>query len=223
MILLQDLVERQKDRVQAVLNILLESPYFYKQDHEEYFLFLARYTREFTAFFEAFYGWQLVVDTKCARLYKPMWYNQRIKPRNREMFDFTKRNECLSFMLLLEFFEQRLEEDSASVDEHENIKFRFGELLMFEGQRFRELFPEDVEAFSDEQVRQILRDVFPQLEKYRFLEKIVPPSDEDIGQDDTIYECLPALWHYSVQRISRPLEEASIDNTIKSAEGGEKT
>jgi hypothetical protein len=123
------------------------------------------------------------------------------------MFDFTKRNECLAFMLLLEFFEQRLEEDSASVDEHENIKFRFGELLMFEGQRFRELFPEDTDSFSDEQVRQLLRPIIPQLEKYRFLDKLDPPSDEIIEQDDTIYECLPALWHYSVQRISRPLEE----------------
>ena len=110
-------------------------------------------------------------------------------------------------MLLLEFFEQRLEEDSASVDEHENIKFRFGELLMFEGQRFRELFPEDTDSFSDEQVRQLLRPIIPQLEKYRFLDKLDPPSDEIIEQDDTIYECLPALWHYSVQRISRPLEE----------------
>ena len=184
---LQDLVERQKDRVQAVLNILLESPYFYKKDHEESFLFLSRYQREFSAFFETFYGWQLVVDAKCARLYKPDWYNSAITPKNREMFDFTRRNECLAFMLLLEFFEQRLEEDSASVDEHENIKFRFGELLMFEGQRFRELFPEEAETFSDEQVRQILRPVIPQLEKFRFLEKLDPPSDEIIEQDDTIY------------------------------------
>ncbi len=209
MISLQELAERQKDRVQAVLNILLESPYFYKKDHEESFLFLARYQREFSAFFETFYNWQLVVDAKCARLYKPDWHNSAITPKNREMFDFTKRNECLAFMLLLEFFEQRLEEDSASVDEQENIKFRFGDLLQFEGLRFRELFPEDAEIFSDEQVRQLLRPVIPQLEKYRFLEKLDPPSDELIEQDDTIYECLPALWHYSVQRISRPLEEES--------------
>lgn len=210
---LQDLVERQKDRVQAVLNILLESPYFYKRDHEESFLFLVRYQREFGAFFETFYGWQLVVDAKCARLYKPDWYNASITPKNREMFDFTKRNECLAFMLLLEFFEQRLEEESASVDEAENIRFRFGDLLAFEGQRFRELFPEEAEAYSDEQVRQILRPVFPQLEKFRFLEKLDPPSDETLEPDDFIYECLPALWHYSVQRISRPLEEEAGDRS----------
>ena len=93
------------------------------------------------------------------------------------------------------------------MDEHENIKFRFGDLLQFEGQRFRELFPEDAESFSDEQVRQILRPIIPQLLIFRFLEELAHPSDEIIEQDDTIYECLPALWHYSVQRISRPLEE----------------
>ena len=40
-----DLLQKQKARVQAVLNILLESPYFYKTDNEENFLFLRRYQR----------------------------------------------------------------------------------------------------------------------------------------------------------------------------------
>jgi len=202
-----DLLQKQKARVQAVLNILLESPYFYKTDHEENFLFLRRYQREFTGFFEETFGWQLVIDTKCARLYKETWYNERITPSNRDLFNFTRRDECVAFMLLLEFFEKKLEEDSASVEEPENIRFRFGDLLLFQRNRFLELFPDQACNYADEDVRKIMRPVMPQLEKYRFLLKIDPPDDEMIEPDDTIYECLPALWHYSVQRISRPIDE----------------
>jgi len=203
-----DLIQKQKSRVQAVLNILLESPYFYKTDHEENFLFLRRYQREFAGFFEETFGWQLVADPKCARLYKATWYNERITPSNRDLFNFTKRDECVAFMLLLEFFEHKLEEDSASVEEPENIRFRFGDLLLFERNRFLELFSEQAGSYTEEDVRKIMRPVMPQLEKYRFLLKIDPPDDETIEPDDTIYECLPALWHYSVQRISRPIDEA---------------
>ena len=203
-----DLLSKQKARVQAVLNILLESPYFYKTDHEEHFLFLRRYQREFASFFDDTFGWQLVLDPKCARLYKEAWYNDRITPSNRDLFNFTKRDECLAFMLLLEFFEHKLEEDSASVEEPENIRFRFGELLLFERTRFLELFTDQADSYSEEDVRKIMRPVMPQLEKYRFLVKIDPPDDETVEPDDTIYECLPALWHYSVQRISRPIDEA---------------
>jgi hypothetical protein len=203
-----DLLKKQKARVQAVLNILLESPYFYKTDHEEHFLFLRRYQREFAGFFEETFGWQLIADPKCARLYKETWYNERITPSNRDLFNFTKRDECVAFMLLLEFFESKLEEDSASVEEPDNIRVRFGDLLLFARNRFLELFPDQADSYSDEDVRKIMRPVMPQLEKYRFLVKIDPPDDEAVEPDDTIYECLPALWHYSVQRISRPIDEA---------------
>lgn len=203
-----ELLSKQKTRVQAVLNILLESPYFYKTDHEEHFLFLRRYLREFSGFFDETFGWKLVLDPKCARLYKETWYNDRITPSNRDLFNFTKRDECVAFMLLLEFFEQKLEEDASSVEEPDNIRFRFGELLLFERTRFLELFPGQADGYSEEDVRKIMRPVMPQLEKYRFLLKIDPPDDEAIEPDDTIYECLPALWHYSVQRISRPVGES---------------
>lgn len=203
----EELLQKNRSRVQAVLNTLLESPYFYKSDHSENFLFLRRYQREFTSFFENNFGWQLMLDSKCARLYKETWYNNAITPTNRDIFNFTRRDECLAFMLLLEFFENRLEQESATVDEPDNIRFRFGDLLIFQQSRFVEILPDEADSYSDESVRRILRSVMPQLEKYRFLLRIPPPSDETIQPDDTIYECLPALWHYSVQRISRPLND----------------
>lgn len=200
----RELLQQQRRRVQAVLNILLESPYFYRGDNEEYFLFLRRYESAFAAFFLENFGWRLIVDAKCARLYKEEWYNEKITPGNRDIFNFTRRDECLSFMLLLEFFERRLEEESATVEEPENIRFRFGELLLYVHGRFQEIFPAE-EAYSEESVRRIMRAVMPQLEKYRFLLRIVPPRDENIGSDDTIYECLPALWHYSVGELANSI------------------
>lgn len=197
---------RQPARVRAVLNLLLESPYFYRSDDEEPFLFLRRHQRAFATYFEDHFGWQLIADGKCARLYKDTWHNPAITPANRDLFDFTKRDECIAFMLLLEFFEHKLEEESIGVDDAENLRFRFGDLLLFERERFVELFPETPDTYTEEDVRRILRAVMPQLERYRFLLRIRPPRDEWIEPDDTIYECLPALWHYSVHRLSRPVE-----------------
>ncbi|MGI6099827.1 MAG: DUF2398 family protein [Lentisphaerae bacterium] len=192
-------------KVQAVLNVLLEAPYFYKSDDEDLFLFLLRYKREFAAFFESHFGWTLVTDAKCARIYKPRWYNDRITPSNRDCFNFTRRDDCIAFMLLLEFFESRTEAESVSVDDPDNYRFRFGELFEFQRDRFRELFPDAADSYGDEEVRRILRGVMPTLERYRFLLRIRPPADENVTSDEVIYECLPALWHYSATAVSRPV------------------
>lgn len=205
---MNELLQSHPGRVQAVLNILLESPYFYKSDHEDHFFFLRRHQKEFAAFFRQHFNWALVMDAKAARLYKPDWFNPAITPGRRDMFTFTRRDDCIGFMLLLEFFEHRLEQESAGVEDAENLRFRFGELLQYSGARFRELFSEQAEAYSDEAVRsRVLRPIMPVLEKYRFLARIDPPADEPVSDDDTIYEALPALWHYNVNRLSRPLAE----------------
>ena len=44
--------EQTAQNVRAVLNILLESPYFYKTDDERLFLVLMRHKRAFEAFFD---------------------------------------------------------------------------------------------------------------------------------------------------------------------------
>lgn len=205
------LLQQYPTRVQAVLNILIESPYFYKTDAEDLFFFLRRHLKEFTTFFKTHFNWELTLDTKCARLYKPEWFNPRITPGNRDMFNFTKRDECIAFMLLLEFFEHRLETESASVEDAENLRFRFGDFLHYAHGRFQELFADQAETYSEEYVRaKALRPIMPQLEKYRFLERLAPPADEPVDYDDTIYEALPALWHYNVHRLSRPVAEGEV-------------
>ena len=50
--------EQTAVNVRAVLNILLESPYFYKTDDERLFHVLMRYKRAFAAFFDKFFGWE---------------------------------------------------------------------------------------------------------------------------------------------------------------------
>jgi len=207
-----DLLERYRDRVQPVLNILLESPYFYPQDNDDAFRFLSRYKHEFARFFADHFGWELIIDSKCARVYKPRWHNEAITPANRELFNFSRRDECIAFMLLLEFFEHKLEVESITVDDHENLRFKFGELLEYTFQRFHELYPENKTNYTEEVVRaKIVRPIMPQLEKYRLLAKIMPPKDEPIGEEDTIYEALPALYHYNVTRLSRPVEELATE------------
>jgi hypothetical protein len=196
-------------KVQAALNVLLEAPYFYKTDDEDLFLFIRRHQKEFDAFLESHFGWQLVADAKCARVYKPRWYNESITPSKRDMFNFTTRNDCVAFMLLMEFFETKIEEEAIGIDDPDNLRFRFGNLLEFEHRRFQEIFPESAADYDDEDVRRILRNIMPVLERYRFILKIDPPADENINPDEVIYECLPALWHYNASALSRPVEPDS--------------
>ncbi len=210
---LGELLTQKRERVQKVLNILLESPYFYRGDCDEAFCFLRRYKHEFSRFFEEMFGWELMMDGKCARVYKSVWHNPEITPTNRDVFHFNKKNEQIAFMLLLEFFERQIERESISVEDQENLRFRFGELLHTVAERFRELYPQQKADFTEELVRaKILRPMMPQLEKYRFLKRIKPPKDELITPEDTIYEALPALYHYNVTRLSRPIEETGAND-----------
>lgn len=199
--------EQTAVNVRAVLNILLEAPYFYKTDDERLFLVLMRYKRAFEAFFEKFFAWKLVMDGKCARLYKPKWFNEKITLPNRDMFTFTKRDECMAFLLLLEFFERECREQGVTADDRENLRFRFGDLLEYTSSRFRALMSGKEENYTDERVRQILKGIMPQLEKYRFLHKVKPSADDSVSEIETIFECLPAMWHYQAAELAKPVTE----------------
>jgi len=205
---LATLLRRSNYKVQAVLNVLLESSYFYAVDDHDLFLFLRRHRREFSEFFKLFYGWRLIIDSKCARVYKADWYNRAITPANRSLFQFTKRDECLAFMMLLEFFEQQLEENGMTVEDKENLRFHFGDLLNYSHNRFQELFPEQGQRYSQEYLRsKIWKPVMPELEKHRFLTKIKPPEDMQGSEQDLIYEAMPALYHYNTAALARMVPE----------------
>ena len=198
--------EQTAQSVRSVLNILLESPYFYKEDDERLFLVLMRHKRAFEAFFDKFFGWTLVMDAKCARLYKPKWFNEKITLPNRDMFTFTKRDDCMAFLLVIEFFERECREQSVTADDRDNLRFRFGDLLEYAAARFRKLMEGKEENYTDERVRQILKGIMPQLEKYRFLRKIKPSADDSVSEAETIFECLPAMWHYQAAQLAQTID-----------------
>jgi hypothetical protein len=201
---LTKLLKRSGDRVRAVLNIMVESPYFYATDNQDLFFFLKRHRREFTEFFKTLYGWTLLMDSKCARVYKADWHNPAISSSARTMFNFTRRDECLSFMMLLEFYEHQLEENGMTVEDKNNLRFRFGDLLAHVHRRFHECFPDKKENYSEDFIRsKVLKPIMPQLERYRFLRKIKPPEDLPARENDLIYEALPAIYHYNGSALSK--------------------
>lgn len=204
------LLQRQGDRVRAVLNLLLESPYFYKTDDETAFHFLRRHRQEFSRFFEEHFGWTLILDGKCARVYKERWYNREITESNRDFFNFTRRDECIAFMMLLEFFEHALEDNGMTVEDKDNLRFRFGDLLEYATRRFREVFPGDGKYEAEYVRAKVLRQILPVLEKYRFLARIPPPSDESVSEEQTLFEALPALYHYNSAYLGKHLESIRV-------------
>ncbi len=219
---LATLIEQHPGRVQTALNVLTEAPYFYRDDQEETFFFIRRHKQELERFFEQYFGWSLVVDDKCARVHKQKWHNPAIPESQRDVFGFRRRDECLAFMMLLEFFEHQMDQNSMTVEDRDNLRFRLGDLLAFLTRRFAELYPEAAEErYTEERVRKdILRAIMPVLERYRFLRKVPPPKDMgQVAEAEIIYEALPALYHYNSRRLfqsvqtTEPRTDSAEDNT----------
>jgi hypothetical protein len=192
-----------RPKVRAVLNVLLEAPFFYKQDDPDLFAFLRRNLAEFQRFYDELYGFRLVVDGRAARLYKPRWYNGALKPSQHDVFDLTRRDDCITFLLVLEFFEHLLDERNADIDDIEGLRFEFGELYAFARGRLGEVLGDA--AIGDEDVRRLLRALMPTLLRYRFVREVPPSREEREGlePDRLLYECLPALHHYDVRVLGR--------------------
>lgn len=191
-------------RVTAVLNVLGEAPFFYREDDAELFQFLRRNRAEFNRFFEELYGWELFVDGRTARLYKERWHNRALRPSQHDVFDLTRRDDCLAFLILLEFHGRLLEEHNLAGDDAESPRFLFGELFGFARTRMAEEL--GAEAPTDDEVRRLLRGLWPTLERYRFVRAVARDEDgADNGdhrdEDRVLYEALPALYHYDIRRL----------------------
>jgi hypothetical protein len=186
-------------RVTAVLNVLGEAPFFYREDDAELFQFLRRNRAEFAKFYDELYGWELTVDARTARLYKDRWHNQALRPSQRDVFDLTRRSDCLGFLLLLEFHARVLEANNLAGDDAESPRFLFGELFEFARTRLGE---ELDSVPPDDDVRRTLRGLWPALERYRFVRPVPrDDGDHDDDEDRVIYEALPALYHYDLRRL----------------------
>jgi len=221
---LAELMKRHAGRIQSLLNILIESPYFYSSDDRngDLFPFLLRNKSQFREFFEYYYGWELIIDAgqKCARVYKSKWYNPAISESRRFALHLTRRDETLAFMLLLEFFELQLDEQNESVEEKDNLRFDSGELLIFVKRRLREEYPSNVDSYSEEAVRRILRQLIPKLVQFRLLEEVKPPEGQNFNIEQKIYEALPALYHYNSSRLSFPVFSTTERTSVVEEEPG---
>jgi hypothetical protein len=206
-----------KRRIGDALNVLAEAPFFFQRDDPELFAFLRRHRAAFARFYEDHFGWQLVVEGPMARLYKSRWVNKALTPSQHDVFDLTRRDECLGFLLVLEFHEHLLDERNASIDDTEPLRFEMGELLSFVGGRLTEELGE--EEGGEDAARRILRAIFPTLLRFRFLIDIPPPPETraSLHPDRHLYECTPALHQYDV----RLLADAALGRALRQEDGPE--
>ncbi len=195
-------------RVTAALNVLAEAPFFYREDDPELFSFLRRNKAEFARFYDELYGWELLVDGRTARLYKERWHNRALRPSQHDVFDLTRRDDCLAFLLLLEHHDRLLETHNLAAADAAGPRFLFGELFAFARGRLAEELGDA--APGDDELRRTLRGLWPALERYRFV-RAVPREDDGAGDgaagdaagdgDHVLYEALPALHHYDLRRL----------------------
>lgn len=213
-------------KVRRALNVLVEAPFFYRDDDEELFAFLRKNRAAFERFYEEMYGWRLVVDARCARVYKTTWHNRALKPSQHDVFEPTRRDECIAFLLVLEYYEHLLDERNVSFDDPDPLRFELGDLFGFARERLAAELGEA--APDDEGVRRILRAVMPVLLRYRFLRELSPERElrDRVEDDQILYECLPALHHYDVRALGeRALHDALAagdDAAPRDARGGEE-
>jgi hypothetical protein len=210
-----------KNRIGDALNVLAEAPFFFQRDDPELFAFLRRHRAAFGRFYEAHFGWQLVVEGPMARLYKSRWVNKALTPSQHDVFDLTRKGECLGFLLVLEFYEHLLDERNASIDDAEPLRFEMGELLAFVGGRLTEELGED--EGGEDVARRILRAIFPTLLRFRFLIDIPPPPETraSLHPDRHLYECTPALHQYDVRLLADAALGRALRGENEAAEGAE--
>lgn len=202
-------------KVRQILNVLVEAPFFYRDDDPDLFAYLRRHQKAFRTFYADMYGWELVVDARGARLYKERWHNPALKPSQHDVFDLTRRDDCLAFLLVLEFHEHLLDERNATIDDVEPLRFEFGELLEFATNRMTEELGDA--APDQDEVRRVLRALVPLLLRFRFLRELAPERDDVVDRENLIYECLPALYLYDV----RALGASPLRSAARVASGGE--
>jgi hypothetical protein len=198
---------RGLDRVRAVLNVLTESTFFYREDDPDLFFFLRRNQAGFREFFEHYFGWRLYVDRQCARLLKEQHYNEALRLSQRALFDLRRRDECLLFALLLEFHEEEGQRQGVTPDEDRHLRFLLADFVAFAIRRFREEL--DEAAPPEVRIFEATRPLFEQLERHRFV-RLVDRREVEAGDElpaamaeHLLYEFLPGIRCYDASLAAR--------------------
>lgn len=200
-----ELRAKYPDRFIAINNILTEAAWFYRTDEPELFYELQHYEAAFRDFYRENFGWELRVDGKCARLVKDRVHNPALGAAGIVEFKLRGRDEYIAFLLLIEFYEKLLSEQSLAASDRENPTFTFGEYLEHVAGRMAALFPERTDLDAETVKKKILRGLMDKLLAYRFLREL-PKEGERVEQEKTIYEALPACYCYNAGALEKNLE-----------------
>jgi uncharacterized protein DUF2398 len=200
---------RSRERVRAVLNVLTEATFFYKEDDPDLFFFLRRNQAAFRELFQDYFGWRLHVDRQCARLLKERQYNEALRPSQRALFDLRRRDECLLFALLLEFYEEEGQRQGMTPDDDRHLRFLLADFVTFALRRVCEELGEATPA--EARIFEATRPLFEQLERHRFL-RLVDKKQAEAGDElpagmaeHLLYEFLPGIRCYDPSAAARGL------------------
>jgi hypothetical protein len=218
------------DRTQAILNVLVESTFFYRDDNPDLFAVLQRNARLFRAFFESTFGWDLFLDPFVAKLNKPQVYNASLRPRQRHVFQLTRKGEYVVFIILLEFQELQAEQQNVDLSSTPELRFLLRDFLEFLFQRIQEEL--GAEAPSDEEVLSWARKLFDKLVLHRFLverERSGRAESEGLAaafsrNDDALilYGMLPGLRCYRPDALALDVLAAPDSATAGDSTGGDQ-
>jgi hypothetical protein len=191
------------DQARRVLAALLESPFFYRSDDPDLFGVLARNRNAFTDFFSVCFGWSLYVDAYTARVIRTTTGNRALSPKERQLFQWSGREEQVMFMLLLEF--QEAEADRQNVDWSENdvLRFVLADYVEFAFKRYGETL--NLDNRLESRLLNAAKELFRKLEEFRMLRRLegVRGVDEFAteAREKAVYECLPGLRCYRAEAV----------------------
>lgn len=202
-----------REKFQAVLNILTESPFFYAGDDPVRFNILRRNEAAFKKFFEKYFGWRLYVDGKMARLIKDRNYNPVLHSVHRDTFKLTGRNECLLFLVLLEYYEYECVEQGHSNDDDEYLRFTYADFFAFTRRIFAEQYAGQIPV--DREIDAAARQLLKKLQHFRLL-AVVEVADNSGNESDRnmLIEVLPGLNCYEGRKIAEALGKDAADATV---------
>lgn len=201
-----ELLRKYRDSFVNINNYLTEAAWFYKSDDPELFYVLQHYESAFREFYYENFNWNLRVDGKCARLVKDKVHNPALGA-GIVQFKLRGRDEYIAFLLLIEFYERLLSDQSLAAADKENPTFTFGEYLEHVTMRMQVLFPERTDLDAESVKKYTLRPLMEKMIDYRFIKALPKDSGDRISEDKTIYEALPACYHYNPEALGENLEE----------------
>lgn len=195
-----------QDLVRRALNVLTEAPYFYLEDDRALFQYLRRNRNAFQNFAKFYFGWDLIVDARCARLIKRGdRENPELKSGHVDSFHLPRRNLALVFLILLELFEIEYRRVNWQYERDPYLRFFHNDYFEYAKGRFRALLGD--RAPDDGALRRDIQETWTVLIKYRFIRPIPPTPAELLVMDrkqGELYEFLPAVMCYDSNVLRDP-------------------